>query len=58
MKIIIITKVVYRASKTTDPVQRFVEVCRFFLSGWHIKPKVTIFIKKKDLILSDTFHII
>lgn len=27
------------ASKTTDPVQRFVEVCRFFLSGWHIKPK-------------------
>ncbi|KAI8877987.1 Oxysterol-binding protein, partial [Backusella circina FSU 941] len=30
---------VIRASKTTDPVQRFVEVCRFFLSGWHIKPK-------------------
>jgi hypothetical protein len=29
-----------RAAKTTDPVQRFVEVCRFFLSGWHIKPKV------------------
>ncbi|CAO0801731.1 unnamed protein product [Mucor circinelloides] len=28
-----------RASKTSDPTQRFVEVCRFFLSGWHIKPK-------------------
>ncbi|KAI8345295.1 hypothetical protein EDC96DRAFT_521683 [Choanephora cucurbitarum] len=28
-----------KASKTTDPVQRFVEVCRFFLSGWHVKPK-------------------
>lgn len=28
-----------RASKTNDPTQRFVEVCRFFLSGWHIKPK-------------------
>ncbi|KAI8987306.1 hypothetical protein BDF20DRAFT_815285 [Mycotypha africana] len=28
-----------KASKTTDPAQRFVEVCRFFLSGWHIIPK-------------------
>ncbi|CEP11368.1 hypothetical protein [Parasitella parasitica] len=28
-----------KASKTSDPTQRFVEVCRFFLSGWHIKPK-------------------
>ncbi|CAO3628605.1 unnamed protein product [Mucor hiemalis] len=32
-------ELVVAASKTTDPVQRFVEVCRFFLSGWHIKPK-------------------
>ncbi|GAA5795608.1 hypothetical protein HPULCUR_000969 [Helicostylum pulchrum] len=32
-------ELVVKASKTTDPVQRFVEVCRFFLSGWHIKPK-------------------
>ncbi|KAI8981529.1 hypothetical protein BDB01DRAFT_794468 [Pilobolus umbonatus] len=27
------------ASKTVDPVERFVEVCRFFLSGWHVIPK-------------------
>ncbi|KAI9480573.1 MAG: hypothetical protein EXX96DRAFT_480081 [Benjaminiella poitrasii] len=32
-------ELVVKASKTTDPVQRFVEVCRFFLSGWHVKPK-------------------
>lgn len=32
-------ELVVQAAKTTDPVQRFVEVCRFFLSGWHIKPK-------------------
>ncbi|KAI7894189.1 uncharacterized protein EV154DRAFT_499597 [Mucor mucedo] len=32
-------ELVVKASKTIDPVQRFVEVCRFFLSGWHIKPK-------------------
>ncbi|KAI9143827.1 hypothetical protein BKA69DRAFT_1059245 [Paraphysoderma sedebokerense] len=25
--------------KKTDPVERFVDVVRYFLSGWHIKPK-------------------
>ncbi|KAI8066259.1 uncharacterized protein B0P05DRAFT_589847 [Gilbertella persicaria] len=30
---------VVKASRTADPVQRFVEICRFFLSGWHVKPK-------------------
>lgn len=31
---------VSRVHKTNDPVQRFVEVVRYYLSGWHIKPKV------------------
>lgn len=30
----------YRASKKTDPTVRFLDVVRYFLSGWHIKPKV------------------
>lgn len=25
-------------SKVEDPVQRFVAVTKFYLSGWHIKP--------------------
>jgi hypothetical protein len=25
-------------TKIEDPVQRFVAVVRFYLSGWHIKP--------------------
>jgi hypothetical protein len=29
-----------RASKQTDPLVRFIDVVRYFLSGWHIKPKV------------------
>ncbi|KAF7729849.1 hypothetical protein EC973_003583 [Apophysomyces ossiformis] len=28
-----------QASKETDPLQRFLGVVRYFLSGWHIKPK-------------------
>lgn len=29
----------YSASKKEDPVERFVDVLRYYLSGWHIKPK-------------------
>lgn len=31
----------FRANHLEDPVARFVAVTRYFLSGWHIKPKVT-----------------
>jgi hypothetical protein len=34
----------HRASKQDDQVQRFIDVVRYYLSGWHIKPKV----KKKN----------
>lgn len=30
----------HRASKQDDQVQRFIDVVRYYLSGWHIKPKV------------------
>jgi len=30
----------HRANQLDDPVERFVAVTRYFLSGWHIKPKV------------------
>lgn len=29
-----------RANQLEDPLERFVAVTRYFLSGWHIKPKV------------------
>ncbi|CAG8673523.1 11979_t:CDS:2 [Funneliformis mosseae] len=31
--------IVYSVSKEEDPVKRFVNVMRYYLSGWHIKPK-------------------
>lgn len=30
---------VLRTAKKEDPVERFVDVVRYYLSGWHIKPK-------------------
>jgi hypothetical protein len=42
-------------TKIEDPVQRFVAVVRFYLSGWHIKPpyalpdyNIPVFIAKKN----------
>jgi hypothetical protein len=32
--------IIFRANQIQDPVERFVAVARYFLSGWHIKPKV------------------
>ncbi|KAI9021404.1 hypothetical protein CLU79DRAFT_753191 [Phycomyces nitens] len=31
--------ILLEASKTMDPVDRFVEIVRYFMSGWHVKPK-------------------
>lgn len=28
-----------RAEKVDDPEERFITVLRYYLSGWHIKPK-------------------
>jgi hypothetical protein len=36
----------FRANHLEDPVARFVAVTRYFLSGWHIKPKVLTFLFK------------
>jgi hypothetical protein len=33
-----------RASTKQDPLVRFLDVVRYFLSGWHIKPKVIFFL--------------
>lgn len=40
------------ASTKTDSLDRFIGVVRYFLSGWHIKPKVR---KKKNMMLSQWF---
>ncbi|KAG9299629.1 hypothetical protein G9A89_020800 [Geosiphon pyriformis] len=32
-------ELILRISKQDDPVKRFVNVVRYYLSGWHIKPK-------------------
>ncbi|KAI7832568.1 hypothetical protein BC939DRAFT_390978 [Gamsiella multidivaricata] len=32
-------EIIIKANKMDDPVERFVAVTRYFLSGWHIKPK-------------------
>ncbi|KAI8092953.1 uncharacterized protein BX664DRAFT_328581 [Halteromyces radiatus] len=32
-------ELLFSASKLDDPVERFVGVLRYYLSGWHIKPK-------------------
>lgn len=33
------TSVIDRASQLATPEDRFVEVLRYYLAGWHIKPK-------------------
>lgn len=43
-------------SKIEDPVQRFVAVTKFYLSGWHIKPPYAILILQhahKHQLISD-----
>lgn len=43
--------------KIEDPVQRFVAVTKFYLSGWHIKPPYanhTMQISHKHLLISMT----
>ncbi|KAF9438688.1 hypothetical protein BGZ76_005831 [Entomortierella beljakovae] len=32
-------EIIIKANQLEDPVERFVAVTRYFLSGWHIKPK-------------------
>ncbi|KAI8328241.1 hypothetical protein BC941DRAFT_445352 [Chlamydoabsidia padenii] len=32
-------ELLFSASKADDPVERFIGVLRYYLSGWHIKPK-------------------
>lgn len=32
--------ILYSANAYTDPLDRFIGVVQYFLSGWHIKPKV------------------
>ncbi|CAO3597087.1 unnamed protein product [Absidia cylindrospora] len=32
-------ELLFSASKVDDPVERFIGVLRYYLSGWHIKPK-------------------
>lgn len=43
---------IIRASTKQDPLVRFLDVVRYFLSGWHIKPKV--FIRQKCMYVCQT----
>ena len=35
-----INRIPFRVPTETDPVQRFVQTVKYYLSGWHIRPKV------------------
>lgn len=39
-----------RASRQDDPLIRFLDVLRYYLSGWHIQPKVRLLLNSSFLL--------